>query len=352
MSYLELRKIRKSLGGNDIVRSLDLSVTQGEMLCLLGPSGCGKTTTLRMIAGLETADGGEIRVEGRDITRLPASERDIGVVFQNYALFPHMTVFENVAFGLEMRKLPRDEVVQRATQALALVKLGHTGERLPRQLSGGQQQRVALARALAIKPRLLLFDEPLSNLDAKLREDMRREILRVQRETRITSIFVTHDQAEALAIGDRVAVMEHGQIAQLGTPETVYARPSSEFVADFLGVSSRFDGVVERTGETTVLDVRGRKLTGVTDVALARGQQAKAYIKSERLRLATQADPDGAGNTWPVSIRAREYHGSTVLYQCEADDLTLVVSAPSDQAVFDVGSRAYAQCAAEDCIIF
>lgn len=216
----------------------DLRVKDGEFLTLLGPSGCGKTTTLRIIAGFEKPDSGEILFDGKSVNELPPYERGIGIVFQDYALFPHMSVFKNVAFGLEMRRLPKAEIERRVKWALDLVGLKGFENRYPEQLSGGQQQRVALARALVVEPQVLLLDEPLSNLDAKIRERLRGEIRRIQRELGITTIYVTHDQEEAMAISDRIAVMNVGKLEQVGSPLELYYRPKTEFVARFLGLSN------------------------------------------------------------------------------------------------------------------
>lgn len=216
----------------------DLRVKDGEFLTLLGPSGCGKTTTLRIIAGFEKPDSGEILFDGKSVNELPPYERGIGIVFQDYALFPHMSVFKNVAFGLEMRRLPKAEIERRVKWALELVGLKGFENRYPEQLSGGQQQRVALARALVVEPQVLLLDEPLSNLDAKIRERLRGEIRRIQRELGITTIYVTHDQEEAMAISDRIAVMNVGKLEQVGSPLELYYRPKTEFVARFLGLSN------------------------------------------------------------------------------------------------------------------
>jgi ABC-type Fe3+/spermidine/putrescine transport system ATPase subunit len=218
MSDLVLQDITKTFGATVAVEELSFKVEPGEFVCILGPSGCGKTTTLRLIAGFERPDAGRILIGGRDLTNVPPQRRDIGVVFQSYALFPHMTVSQNVAFGLQMRNLGRSEIESSVAGVLSLVRLGELASRYPNQLSGGQQQRVALARALAIRPRLLLLDEPLSNLDAKLRDDMREEIRRIQREVGITAIFVTHDQSEAFALADRVAVMDRGRLQQIADP--------------------------------------------------------------------------------------------------------------------------------------
>ncbi|MBL8837405.1 MAG: ABC transporter ATP-binding protein [Alphaproteobacteria bacterium] len=236
MSHVRLDALSKVYGSNaPAVDDLTLTVERGEFLALLGPSGCGKTTTLRMIAGLVPPTGGTITVGGADVTSLPPYRRNMGLVFQNYALFPHMSVADNIAFGLEMRNLPRSEQTSRIAEALAMVRLEGYEKRRPRELSGGQQQRVALARALVIRPDVLLLDECLSNLDAKLREQMRIEIREIQRRLGITAIFVTHDQVEALTMCDRVALMDRGRLAQVGTPEDVYERPANRFVANFVG---------------------------------------------------------------------------------------------------------------------
>ncbi|MCG0239129.1 MAG: ABC transporter ATP-binding protein [Firmicutes bacterium] len=238
-------------GGAAAVRDVNLTIGAGEFFTLLGPSGCGKTTTLRMIAGFTLPSSGRIWFGDRDVTRVPPNERDTGMVFQNYALFPHMTVFENVAFGLRVRRLPKDEIRRRVEEALAQVHLAGLGSRRVDQLSGGQQQRVALARALVIRPKVLLLDEPLSNLDAKLREETRSEIRRLQRELGITAIYVTHDQAEAMAISDRIAVMEGGRVHQVGTPQEIYHRPATRFVATFIGKSNLLEGVLTRVEGNT-----------------------------------------------------------------------------------------------------
>ncbi len=266
MSHLVLEGLEKRFGaGPASVAGLSLSVQAGELIALLGPSGCGKTTTLRMIAGLMPASAGRIVVAGRDVTALPSHKRDMGIVFQNYALFPHLTVAGNVAFGLEMRGVARPAIAERVRAALDMVRLGHLGARRPRELSGGQQQRVALARALVIEPSILLLDEPLSNLDAKLRDEMRTEIRDIQQRLGITAIFVTHDQVEALAMCDRIAVMRAGSIEQLGTPADIYERPATLFVADFVGRTNRISG--DRQADGSVVAGALRLLTRETGVA-------------------------------------------------------------------------------------
>ncbi len=235
MAFLELEGVEVKFGEFLALRDIDLAVSEGNLVCLLGPSGCGKTTTLRVIAGFVLPDRGKVCVKGRDYTNLPPYRRNMGIVFQNYALFPHLTVFENVAFGLRMRHLPADDIRRKVAGALSLVNLRGMERRYPLQLSGGQQQRVALARALVINPDVLLLDEPLSNLDAMLRIRMRSEIKRLQRQTGITSLFVTHDQDECFSIADKVVIVREGTIVQVGTPEEILDRPRNRFVAEFIG---------------------------------------------------------------------------------------------------------------------
>ena len=235
---VEIRNAVKKYGDFVAIKDVSLNIKKGEFFTLLGPSGCGKTTLLRMIAGFNTIEGGEILFEDKVINNLPAHKRDIGMVFQNYAIFPHMTVYENVAYGLKARKIDEKEADERIMEALRTVQIEELKDRMPANLSGGQQQRVALARAIVIKPRILLMDEPLSNLDAKLRVEMRTVIKKLQRDLDITTIYVTHDQEEALAISDRIAVMDRGVVRQLGTPEGIYMRPSNKFVSNFIGTSN------------------------------------------------------------------------------------------------------------------
>jgi putative spermidine/putrescine transport system ATP-binding protein len=249
MARLQLNRVTKRYGDFHAVRDVTLDVPDGEFLVLLGPSGCGKTTTLRIIAGFVEATSGDVLLGGRDVTTLPPWKRNAGLVFQNYALFPHLTVAENVAFGLEMRKVDKADIAPRVAEALRLVRLGHLGERLPRQLSGGQQQRVALARALVFKPDVLLLDEPLSNLDAKLRQEVRIEIRQLTRQLGLTTIMVTHDQEEALTMADRLVVMSDGSVRQLGTQQDLYERPADRFVAGFVGRSTFLEGAVEAPGK-------------------------------------------------------------------------------------------------------
>ena len=287
---LHLEGLRKSFGASLAVDDVSLTLGKGEMVALLGPSGCGKTTTLRMVAGFVQPSAGRILLDQADITRLPPERRDTGMVFQSYALFPHMSVQRNVEFGLRCRHLPDDQVQARAAEALALVGLSAMQARYPRQLSGGQQQRVALARVLALRPKLLLFDEPLSNLDAKLRVQMRQEIRRLQQEVGITALFVTHDQDEASTIADRIAVMNEGRIEQTGTPAAIYNEPATRFVADFIGTSNLLDGVVEAGGAAFRADKGGRFLIPAQAPAGTRGALC---IRPEKIDIVA-ADAPGA----------------------------------------------------------
>ena len=239
-TYVQLTDLTLTYGQSVAVPELNLGIREGELIALLGPSGCGKTTTMRAIAGLLTPASGRITIDGRDVTRVPANKRGIGLVFQSYALFPHLNAFENVAFGLRLQKLSASEITERTQQGLATVGLTGYDKRKPAEMSGGQQQRLALARSLVMQPKVLLLDEPLSNLDARLRLEMRTELQRVQKETGVTMVFVTHDQAEALALADRIVLMKEGRIEQLGTPADLYARPETAFAAEFMGFENIF----------------------------------------------------------------------------------------------------------------
>src|SRR5512140_2238120 len=256
MAFLELTGVQKRFGDVAAVLDFNLAAERGEFVSFLGPSGCGKTTTLRMIAGFEQPTGGTIAVNGTDITHRSPNQRNVGMVFQSYALFPNMTVAGNIGFGLKVRKRPKAEIDRRVQELLALIHLEGRGDRYPYQLSGGQQQRVALARALAIEPQVLLLDEPLSALDAKIRIVLRKEIRAIQRQLGITTIYVTHDQEEALSLSDRVVVMHDGKMEQIAAPTELYSRPATSFVAEFVGLSNRLAGTVSGT----VVTVRGRDL--------------------------------------------------------------------------------------------
>ncbi|GAA0209505.1 ABC transporter ATP-binding protein [Saccharothrix mutabilis subsp. mutabilis] len=287
MSHLELHGLRKSFGGQPALAGLDLSLAEGELVSLLGPSGCGKTTALRIVAGFETADAGTVAVAGRDVTGVPANKRDMGMVFQSYSLFPNMTAARNIAFGLRLRRTA--DRARRTAELLDLVGLGHLAGRYPHQLSGGQQQRVALARALAIEPRVLLLDEPLSALDAKVRVALREEIRRIQTSLGMTTLFVTHDQEEALAVSDRVGVMSQGRLEQLDTPAVVYRQPASAFVAQFVGVTNAVHGVAEPGG------VRLGAFRVDAEHGLDAGAEVKVIVRPEDIGIAQHSgQPNGA----------------------------------------------------------
>jgi putative spermidine/putrescine transport system ATP-binding protein len=300
---VRLENLKRTYGPVTALNDLSLTIAPGELVALLGPSGCGKTTALRLLAGLEQADGGRVLIDGSDVTGVPANKRDVGMVFQAYSLFPHMVAWENVAFGLQMRHVETAERKRRALEVLDLVGLGPYANRYATQMSGGQQQRVALARALAIQPKVLLLDEPLSALDAKVRSRLRDEIRRVQLEVGITTLFVTHDQEEALAIADRVGVMNAGHLEQLGPPTMVYTRPATPFVAEFVGLTNRLRGEVK----SGVVDVRGTQLPLVQPDSPA--GPAIALVRPEAVSLSA----DGATAEGPLvgNVIAVAFLGAT-----------------------------------------
>ncbi|TNC14494.1 ABC transporter ATP-binding protein [Methylobacterium terricola] len=306
MSQITLSHVSKRYGALTSVDDVSLEIRQGEFAAFLGPSGCGKTTTLRMIAGLTLASEGTIRFGSRDVTHLPPFLRNAGLVFQGYALFPHMSVAQNVAFGLEMRKVERAQAQARVMQALALVKLDHLADRLPRQLSGGQQQRVALARAIVYEPEVLLLDEPLSALDAKLRNEVRNDLRRLQSTLGLTTIFVTHDQDEALSVADRIVVMSAGKVEQIGTPREIYQRPATRFVAEFIGSTNLFPGRIEAGGrfvtaggESFAMPREGRR-DGASTFA----------VRPEQIRLTKGATGEGDGFGVPATVSGIVYRGA------------------------------------------
>ncbi|MDQ8732330.1 ABC transporter ATP-binding protein [Bradyrhizobium sp. LHD-71] len=286
MATIALRHVTKRYHHTPSVDDISLDIAQGELVAFVGPSGCGKTTTLRMIAGLTDVTSGSILFDGRDVSDLPTYRRNTGIVFQGYALFPHMTVAENVAFGLQMRRVRGTAMAERVNDALAMVRLEDYAHRLPREMSGGQQQRVALARAIAIKPDALLLDEPLSALDAKLRQEVRDEIRRLQRSLGLTTVFVTHDQEEAVSIADRIVVMNAGKIEQVGSPQEVYEKPATRFVAQFIGLSNFLSGEVEAPGR---FRIRGGGLLTYGDGKVNGGRQ-DLIVRPEKIELGAKPD--------------------------------------------------------------
>jgi len=327
MPYLTLDGLAKHFGEFTAVDGLSLSIEKGEFLSLLGPSGCGKTTTLQMVAGFVDPSRGRIVLDGRDITGLRPEKRGMGVVFQSYALFPHMTVAENVGFGLEMRKVPRAERDRRVAETLELVRLGSLGGRYPKALSGGQRQRVALARALVIKPAVLLLDEPMSNLDAKLREEMHIELRGIQKHLGITTVLVTHDQVEAMTMSDRVAVMHGGCIVQLGTPFDAYERPQSAFSSTFLGQTNAVAARVVATHDRCCEVALGGQAEGRRMFVPHEGQRyagpVDVYLRPERIRLAA-ADEGVAGR-----VATRVFLGSHWMLDIDSAVGRLRVSQPN-----------------------
>jgi putative spermidine/putrescine transport system ATP-binding protein len=325
MARLQIERVTKRYGDVHAVRDVTLDVADGEFVVLLGPSGCGKTTTLRVVAGFAEPTSGTVHLGERDITQLPPWKRNAGLVFQSYALFPHLTVEQNVAFGLEMRRIGAAETASRVAEALRLVRLAHLGERLPRQLSGGQQQRVALARALVFRPDVLLLDEPLSNLDAKLRQEVRVEIRELQRKLGLTTVMVTHDQEEALTMADRLVVMNDGAVRQVGTQQDLYERPTDRFVAGFVGRSTFIEGEVEAPGRF--------RSTGGLELTCNSGMigPATLALRPERILVDTAAHA-GMDNSLPGVVEFVSYLGATV-------DMHVRISA-KERVVVQIPNRA------------
>jgi iron(III) transport system ATP-binding protein len=341
MVYVRLENLEKTFGSIIAVDNISLRIEEGEFFTILGPSGCGKTTTLRMIAGFYKPDKGKIYFNKRLINKIAPEKRNIGMVFQNYALWPHMSVFKNVSFGLEMRKVPDDEIKSRVNSALDLVDLQGLGDRTPDQLSGGQQQRVALARALVIEPNVLLLDEPLSNLDAKLRVEMRTEIKKLQKNLGITTIYVTHDQKEALAVSDRLAVMGLGKIAQVGNPHEIYAKPANKFVASFIGLINLFSGKVSKISKDNVwiktktgLDLVSSSITNVKE-----GMEVLVAVRPEHTEVHSQDYFSEEGNLISGIVEGIEYLGDLSRYNIKTQYQTINADqySPSAEKSFEMG---------------
>lgn len=333
MTFLTLKGISKRYGDYTAIEQIDLSVERGEFVSLLGPSGCGKTTTLQMIAGFVTPTTGSIHLDGRDITHVPAEKRGMGIVFQSYALFPHMSVAGNVGFGLEMQRVPKAERRKRIEEALELVRLKGLNSRYPKELSGGQRQRVAIARALAMRPALLLLDEPMSNLDAKLRDEMHIELRGIQRQLGITTLLVTHDQVEAMTMSDRIAVMHRGGIAQISTPFEVYERPKTPFASSFLGKINTFSGkVTGRNPRCAEVDVTGTTMTVPHEGRLVQGD-VHVYLRPEKVHLHGDTFSEN-GTPRPARIQGvivtRVFVGHQWLLQVDTPLGQISISRPND----------------------
>lgn len=318
MPLLELKNIAKSYQNAVAVRDFSLDVAEGEFVSFLGPSGCGKTTTLRMIAGFERPDGGTIRLEGKDITNTPPNQRNVGMVFQSYALFPNMNVAQNIGFGLKLARRPQQEIARRVAEMLEMIHMEGYGNRYPYQMSGGQQQRVALARAIAIQPQVLLLDEPLSALDAKIRVELREEIRRIQRELNLTTIYVTHDQEEALSLSDRVVVMSAGEVEQIGPPFEIYNYPKTAFTASFIGHLNHLT-VDVLDGGAGRFAWKGAEIQ-VEDTKPVSGKQALLAIRPEEMRLGGDND-----NRLPGTVEAISFLGSIVRVKVDVGGTILAV---------------------------
>lgn len=332
MPALTLERLEKRYPGHTAAASISLAVKDGEFISLLGPSGCGKTTVLRMVAGLIQPTSGRILIDGRDVTQLPTNKRQIGLVFQSYALFPHMSVFDNVAFGLRRQGIEGSELKQRVAQALASVRLASYGDRMPRQLSGGQQKRVAVARSIAPRPSILLFDEPLSNLDASLRDEMQIELKRLQREVGITTLFVTHDQGEAMSMSDRVCVLAHGVVQQFATPEEIYHRPATGFVAGFIGRPNRLSGrLLRAAGQAASVRIQDGPVLAVASAdGLDDGAAVDVVVRQEDLRFV--GPQDGASTVIEGRVALRSFVGSRVQYVVALGGVEVIAEAPTNGA--------------------
>jgi putative spermidine/putrescine transport system ATP-binding protein len=329
MAYLELVNLHRDFGTVKALDGIEIALGQGEFLSLLGPSGCGKTTALRLVAGFDRPDAGSIVVDGKDVTRVSPNRRDMGMVFQAYSLFPNMTAEQNVEFGLKIRGRARVDRRKRVGELLELVGLGHASGRYPHQLSGGMQQRVALARALAIEPRVLLLDEPLSALDAKVRVQLREEIRRIQLELGITTLYVTHDQEEALSVSDHVAVMYGGRIEQMGTPSEMYSSPATPFVAEFIGTMNRLEATVV-DGTRGEVDHRGARLTVAAAEGLSRGERVLVLVRPETLEL-EPVGGDGGDGGLVGDVLTHTFLGPVTRLKVIGDEIDLIADVPTSR---------------------
>ena len=343
MSRVVLKQVTKRYGDTFAVRGLDLDIREGELLTLLGPSGCGKTTTLRMIAGFVLPTSGTVYLGDEDVTRLPPNKRDIGMVFQDYALFPHMTIGENIGFGLTERRIEKAAISRRVKELLDLVQLADVENRYPPELSGGQQQRIAVARAVAYSPRVLLMDEPLGALDLKLREAMQTEIRQIQQRLGTTTVYVTHDQTEAMHMSDRIVVMKAGMIEQMGTAEEIYNRPRTRFVADFIGQINLLDGaVVGRDGRFAVVEMNGKHVR-IESASEARGK-VTVGIRPQHLTLAANGAAGAEYNVLPGRIKGRTFSGNLVHIEVELDEgQGVMIETRPEEVTGDAGTKVNVQ---------
>jgi spermidine/putrescine ABC transporter ATP-binding subunit len=344
MQGVKLNAVSKLYGETVAVKDLSLEIEAGEFLFLLGPSGAGKSTVLRLIGGYELPSAGTIEIEGQDVTRLPVHQRNIGMVFQSYALFPHMNVFQNIAFGLKMRRVSKKVIIEKVNAALELVELDGLGKRYPKQLSGGQQQRVALARAVVYQPSLLLLDEPLANLDRRLRDNMRLELKRLQRRIGITTIMVTHDQEESLSMADRIVVMHQGKLEQVGAPGEIYTKPATAFVAGFIGEMNVLRGeVLNATPPQAQIQVKDLPLTVPVETELAKGTEVTLCLRAEQIELSENLEANTGLSNLKGSIELVTYLGANTLYLVRVENSQVVfkVLKPNTvgQKLFRIGDK-------------
>jgi putative spermidine/putrescine transport system ATP-binding protein len=344
MAFLELQNLHRDFGTTKALDGIEIQLGEGEFLSLLGPSGCGKTTALRIVAGFDRPDAGRVVVDGRDVTNVAPNKRDMGMVFQAYSLFPNMTAAQNVEYGLRIRGKDKGDRHTRVANLLELVGLGHAGDRYPHQLSGGMQQRVALARALAIEPRVLLLDEPLSALDAKVRVQLREEIRRIQLELGITTLYVTHDQEEALSVSDHVAVMYGGRIEQMGSPAEMYSSPATPFVAEFIGTMNRLEGTVVDGG----VEHAGARLAVEAAHGRPRGQRVLVLIRPESVEVAQANGGVSAANTLVGDVVTQTFLGPVTRLKIVGDGVDVIADVPTQTALgLPVGTRVAATLPAE-----
>ena len=355
MAGVELKAVRKAFGSVTAVEETDVVFEEGSFTTLLGPSGCGKTTILRMVAGLESVSSGDIFIGDKRVNEVPVHKRNLGLVFQNYALFPHKTIGENIAFGLKYRGVNKTDAEIKVKEALDVVRLPGVEQRFPTQLSGGQQQRIALARAIVIEPDVLLLDEPLSALDANLREDMRVELTSIQERIGVTTIFVTHDQSEALAMSDKIVVMSAGNVEQIGSPEEVYNKPASEFVAGFLGAANLLDArVTEEDSERVSVETPEFGVFPVArhnDAAFACGGNARLVVRAEKIRLQQSGSAPADAISASGTVEAVDYQGQMVRYFVRVGELQLQVIATIDERPYAKGTPVDAVIRARDCVV-